>query len=61
MVLSIFIQKKYVFASVMSSSGCSHFGLLFTNEEQKKAGSHAVDTFAVHASPGYDMNDTDCW
>ena len=33
---SINIYTKEVFVSVMSSSGCSHFGLLFTNEEHKE-------------------------
>ena len=31
------LQKKYLFASSLRSTGCSHIGSLFTNEEQKKS------------------------
>ena len=43
-----------------SFSGCSHVGLLFTNEEQKKVGSAVFDTPATHTHLVYDITDTDC-
>ena len=59
-VLSIFIHKSYLFASTLSSSGCSHVGSLFTNEEQKMFGSWHINTIAIHSSLASDVNDTGC-
>ena len=48
-VLSTFIQKKYFFASCLSSSGLCHVALFFTNEEQRKTG-YATDCWAQNGS-----------
>ena len=48
-------------ASNLSSSGCSHVGSLFTNEEQKRLARDMFDTFATHSNLVHDITDTDCW
>ena len=61
-VLSAFIQKKYFFASDLSSSGLCHVALLFTNEEQRKTGSWCIWCFCHKCCPcSWHHDDTDCW
>ena len=51
LILSIFIQNKYggcCFSSVFSSSGLSHVGSLFSEEEQKKFGPWRVWGLSCH-------------
>ena len=47
-VLSLFMQQKYVFASKSSSPGHSHVGVLFTNEEQKRWAHDVMITHFCH-------------
>ena len=43
-VLSIFMRRRYSIASNVSSSGRSHIGSLFANEDQNRLGRDVIDT-----------------
>ena len=47
--------------SNLSSSGCSHVGSHFTNEEQKRLARDMFDTFATYSNLVHDITDTDRW
>ena len=53
-VLSICLQQRHSFASHLSSSGHSHVGSLFTNEEHKQIIS------STHVGLIHDITNTDC-
>ena len=54
------MQQNYIFVSDLSSTGHSHIGSLFTNEEQKEknVACEVVHTSGTHASFVRDVTDT---
>ena len=58
-ILAIFMQQRYCSAPKLCSSGRSHTGSFFTNEEQKGLAHDVNDTRVPHAGLLHDNTDSD--